>query len=215
MRWMLLLFCVISTNSSAAVLNFEYQGPPLICSDNRTSCPYDEGFFGSIVIDESLYPCGSIASTTLTLSSYFLEKSYQEYEVVTATDVFSGRHGLEMYNIAPGGEIDHGPLLFAKYTGIIRRFADVTVSRSSFRLEFDANSEVQDWYGDGTGGVDPMSRPLADNTSIGFGRGPGIWTRTVVSLSPVPLPSSLMFMLMVLLGLFGPRRCVHLMLNAR
>jgi hypothetical protein len=179
---------------NADVLVYRYQGQVLKtasggcggfrCGENGEPTFY---FTGSLALDESLLPEGSVSNSTLMVTYNVFDGYSAEptltFDLQTPTGTFSG---------------DDTP--FATYSGVVSDglFGVVWGSATSY-WTFDSNKQITDWFMGGGlngGSNDFTSSPHGDSVADGTSAGPGVWTLVGSTIpTPVPLPASALLLI--------------------
>lgn len=206
-------FTVLAANmAQATVYKYDYAGLPVYChapcpswwgGDDFGKLHYEDGWTGSITIDETLLPGGKLANSTLVLRTVELY-SYGEYDYRYSYELTTASGGT--FSGTWEGE-DWSPAAFLSFDGLVASFLNSTIQDSMFEFDFGENAEIIDWSGyHMSGGSDDRgTSSTRDGRAAGgvHSDGPGTWTMSVVGAPlPVPLPASLP----LLLGALGAVR---------
>lgn len=202
----LLITLAMTGTADAAVYRYDYEGLPLTCRDVSDPQCLDyatyrpDGWRGSLIIDSSAIPGGSLVGASINLSWYdygwYGVPSVAQYSIVAGNGVrVSGR--IDEYESWPGVDVvdwqsDIGPFLYRDYQGY-------------FNLSFDSNEVLTTEGRNMVGGSnDPSMGAFGDCYHFAgvCSSGPGVWTRTLL-VPDVPLPASAYLLLSALAGIFG------------
>ncbi len=195
----LLFFTFSATSALAVTLVYTYQGNPISCyPSDPLCCLAGPGWTGSITINESLYPTGSVKGSTLTLMHNADDPSnpINGYTITKGPATYTGSW--------TGGGFGPSGLLTG-YTGHVGQFISGAVAYDNYiNFTFDSARNIIAW--DGTsfqgGSNDPFTSSITGDGYSGTPLSPpGTWT-----LAAIPLPAGLPLILLGTAALVGLRR---------
>ncbi len=209
-----------ATAASAATIRYDYQGNPMTECREYSVCSHP-AFSGSITIDESRLPGGSLsnASVTFRIETGFMPTGVPDDPYVPANQLevsvqrpegaftaLSYDPGEFFYNVSYPSDWAFSGLV--DFTGHIYWFLSTTVLYGYLTLEFDAQRNITGWRGGnhlGAGYSDPFTNStFGDTVSGAYTPIPGTWKMAWSDppLAPVPLPSAVSLSLAALGALF-------------
>ena len=210
-----ILCAMAGSASTASSVTYQYQGLPFGYGAPWQACPATwhgypvpdpcpaEPFTGSLTLDESAFPEGTVAGASFRLSIWERDEDWLPCaEIYPAWGEFCYLYeikGADGTSITGHSEQGWDSFDFFSFEGFLVEFLTFTVEFGDFEWQFDAAGNVASWSGSNYCGGDcdpfswgwPHGRGSDGYLSGAETQGQGAWT-LVAPVSEVPLPATML-----------------------